>query len=162
MAMNNGFTFIIEVQGTRQSEFGERMFVYNYRIFDHYHRPVASMAVLADEHPDWKPASYGFSVLGCRHTLEFPVAKLTDYHDSLDELLTADNPFALITAAHILTQRTRKNDQERYEAKRRLVRLLYTSVTGTNNASSICSRFWIGWCGYRKDLSNNCGMKLLI
>ena len=115
----------IEVQGTRQNEFGERMFVYNYRIFDHYRRPVASMAVLADEHPDWKPASYGFSVLGCRHTLEFPVAKLTDYHDSLDELLTADNPFALITAAHILTQRTRKNDQERYEAKRRLVRLLY-------------------------------------
>lgn len=115
----------IEVQGTRQSEFGERMFVYNYRIFDHYRRPVASMAVLADEHADWKPTSYGFSTLGCTHTLVFPVAKLTDYHDQLDELLTADNPFALITAAHILTQRTRKNDQQRYEAKRRLVRLLY-------------------------------------
>ena len=37
----------------------------------------------------------------------------------------ADNPFAMITAAHILTQQTRKNDQARYQAKQQLVRLLY-------------------------------------
>jgi len=115
----------IEVQGTQQSGFAERMFVYNYRIYDHYRRPVASMAVLADEQTNWKPNSYGFEVLGCRHHLEFPIAKLTDYHDSLDALLVEDNSFAFITAAHILTQRTRKNHQERYTAKHHLVRLLY-------------------------------------
>jgi len=115
----------VEVQGTKQAEFAERMFVYNYRIFDRYKRPVASLAVLADEHKHWKPTSYGFAVLGCRHTLEFPVAKLTDYEDKVDELLASDNAFGLITAAHILTQQTRKQHQERYEAKLRLVRLLY-------------------------------------
>ena len=115
----------VEVQGTKQAEFAERMFIYNYRIFDRYKRPVASMAVLADEHKHWKPTSYGFAVLGCRHTLEFPVAKLTDYEDKTDELLASDNAFGLITAAHILTQQTRKQHQERYEAKLRLVRLLY-------------------------------------
>ena len=115
----------VEVQGTKQAEFAERMFVYNYRIFDRYKRPVASLAVLADEHKHWKPTSYGFAVLGCRHTLEFPVAKLTDYEDKVDELLASDNAFGLITAAHILTQKTRKKHQERYEAKLRLVRLLY-------------------------------------
>lgn len=36
-----------------------------------------------------------------------------------------DNAFALITAAHILTQKTRKNQQERYQAKLSLIRLLY-------------------------------------
>ncbi len=115
----------VEVQGTRQPEFAERMFVYNYRIFDRYKRPVASLAVLADEHKQWKPTSYGFSVLGCRHTLEFPVAKLTDYEEKLDELLTSDNAFGWITAAHILTQKTRTEDQERYNAKIRLLRILY-------------------------------------
>jgi Putative transposase, YhgA-like len=54
----------LEVQGTKQAEFAERMFVYNYRIYDRYDRPVASMAVLADEHERWKPTSYGFEVLG--------------------------------------------------------------------------------------------------
>jgi len=115
----------VEVQGTKQAEFAERMFVYNYRLFDRYKRPVASLAVLADEHKQWKPTSYGFTVLGCRHTLEFPVAKLTDYAERVEELLALDNAFGLITAAHILTQQTRKQHQERYEAKLRLVRLLY-------------------------------------
>jgi hypothetical protein len=36
-----------------------------------------------------------------------------------------DNAFALITAAHILTQQTRKNQQQRYQAKLSLIRLLY-------------------------------------
>jgi len=66
----------IEVQGTRQAEFAQRMFVYNYRIYDRFKRPVASLAVLADKHKYWKPASYGFSVLGYKLMMEFPVAKL--------------------------------------------------------------------------------------
>lgn len=115
----------IEIQGTKHVEFAKRMFVYNYRLFDRYDRPIVSMAVLADVQPDWKPTSYGFEVLGCKHFLEFPVAKLTDYYDRLDEMLVADNVFAVVTATHILTQRTRKNDDERYEAKRLLMRLLY-------------------------------------
>jgi hypothetical protein len=115
----------IEVQGTKQAEFAKRMFVYNYRIYDRYDRPVASLAVLADENKLWKPTSYGFKILGCAHTLEFPVAKLSDYYDQVDELLALDNAFALITAAHILTQKTRKQNQARYEAKLRLARILY-------------------------------------
>ena len=115
----------VEVQGTRQAEFAKRMFVYNYRIFDRYEKPVASLAVLADEHKQWKPTSWGYSVLGCRHTLEFPVAKLTDYDEKLDELLASENAFGLITAAHILTRQTRKEHQERYEAKLHLIKILY-------------------------------------
>jgi hypothetical protein len=83
------------------------------------------LAVLADENKQWKPTSYGFAVLGCRHTLEFPVAKLTDYEDKLDELLASNNAFGWITAAHILTQKTRTQDQERYNAKLSLLRILY-------------------------------------
>lgn len=43
----------------------------------------------------------------------------------LDRLLSDDNAFALVTAAHLLTQQTRRQHVKRYTAKRRLVRLLY-------------------------------------
>jgi len=101
------------------------MFVYNYRIFDRYDKPVASFAVLADEHSNWRPDNFSYGVLGSETSIHFPIAKLTDYHDKVDELLTMDNSFAVVTATHVLTQQTRKNAVERYKAKQLLVRLLY-------------------------------------
>lgn len=115
----------IEVQGTKQAEFSERMFVYNYRIYDRYRRPVASMAILVDEHVNWRPDYFCYSVLGSETSIRFPIAKLTDYHDQLEALKASENSFAIVTATHILTQQTRKNDHKRYEAKQLLVRLLY-------------------------------------
>jgi hypothetical protein len=43
----------IEVQGQFDAAFAERLFVYNYRLYDRYRRPVATLALLAllaDEH----------------------------------------------------------------------------------------------------------------
>ena len=47
------------------------------------------------------------------------------YAERLDALLADPNPFALVTAAHLLTQRTRRDMPGRYAAKWRLARLLY-------------------------------------
>ncbi len=115
----------IEVQSTKQSDFAKRMFVYNYRIFDKYDKPVASFAILADRHRHWRPNSWGFAFAGSKHTLEFSIVKLIDYEPKTDELLTLDNAFGLITAAHLLTQQTRRKNEDRYDAKLRLIRLLY-------------------------------------
>ncbi len=115
----------LEVQGRRQREFAERMFVYNDRLYDRYRRPVASMAVLADESADWHPTAFGFEVLGCEHTLKFPTAKLLDYAGRESELQAAENPFALVTLAHLLTQATRQDMEARYAAKWKLIQLLY-------------------------------------
>ena len=115
----------LEVQGSAQAEFAERMFVYNYRLYDRYRRPVASMAVLADESENWRPESFGFEVLGCRHTLEFPTAKLLAYAGQEEDLAVADNPFALVTLAHLLTRATRRDMRARFDAKWKLVQLLY-------------------------------------
>jgi len=115
----------LEVQGTAQAEFAERMFVYNYRIYDRYRRPVASMAVLADDTPSWKPEGFSYEVLGCKHSLQFPVAKLLDYADRVDALENDPNPFALVTLAHLQTRATRKDPDARFAAKWKLVQLLY-------------------------------------
>jgi hypothetical protein len=45
----------IEVQGQRDADFAQRMFTYNYRLFDRYACPIASLAVLADD--DGSPVS---------------------------------------------------------------------------------------------------------
>jgi len=84
----------IEVQGTRETGFAERMFVYNYRLFDRHRRPIVSLAVLADDAPDWKPSSFAFEALGCRHCLDFPTVKLLDYSGREGDLLQEENVFA--------------------------------------------------------------------
>jgi len=114
----------LEVQGTVQAEFAKRMFVYNYRIFDKYDRPVASMAVLADDSVDWKPQQYISEIFDCRMGIEFPVAKLMDYAGREPALAEDTNPFALVTLAHLQTRATRKDPQARFDAKWRLIKIL--------------------------------------
>ena len=115
----------LEVQGSAQAEFAERMFVYNYRIYDRYQRPVASMAVLADDTPNWKPQAFGYEVLDCQMGIRFPIAKLLDCADQAEALQHDPNPFALVTLAHLQTRATRTDPQARYAAKWKLVQLLY-------------------------------------
>ena len=115
----------VEVQGDRQADFERRMFVYNYRLFDRFNAPGASLAVLADDDPHWRPRHFVVDALGLKHTLELGVVKLLDHEHRLDELTHDGNPFALVTAAHLMTRRTRGDDLQRYEAKRKLVFLLY-------------------------------------
>lgn len=115
----------IEIQGQKDPAFAQRMFTYNYRLFDRYARPIASLAVLADNDAHWKPDYYGFNVLGCSHQLNFPVAKLLEYESELEQLEKHPNPFAIITAAHLRTRQTKHNPESRYRAKQALVRLLY-------------------------------------
>jgi hypothetical protein len=114
----------LEIQGEYDADFPQRVFVYNYRIFDRFKRPVATLAILADDAPGWRPRRYGYTLFGSRHYLSFPHVKLLDYLPKLEELLQEDNPFALVTAAHLMTRNTRKNKRHRYEAKLKLVEIL--------------------------------------
>lgn len=102
---DEGWIYIhVEVQSQPNRDFPERMFTYYYRIYDKYRRPVASMAVLADNDPLWKPDCFTRELFGCEAKFTFPSVKLADYQSRLDEILTSENPFALVTAAHLFTQ----------------------------------------------------------
>ncbi|WP_254507723.1 hypothetical protein [Anatilimnocola floriformis] len=48
----------VEVQGQEEAAFAQRMFVYNCRLVERYNKPVVSLAVLADENPNWAPAVF--------------------------------------------------------------------------------------------------------
>ena len=112
------------VQGQHDATFPERLFTYNYRLYDRYRRPVASLAVLADDRESWKPTHYGYQLYGCEVGIHFPTVKILDYAGQIEVLLEDPNPFALVTAAHLFTRRTRGDPEQRYAAKWQLAKLL--------------------------------------
>ena len=62
----------VEVQAQPDARLPERMFIYHYRIFDRYHRPVVSLAVLADEQAAWRPDHYEHDLWGAGYNLIIP------------------------------------------------------------------------------------------
>lgn len=115
----------IEIQADSQEAFAERMFIYHYRLYDRFRKPIASLAVLADPRPNWRPEAFSYEVCGCRLQLRFPVAKLLDWAGSEARLEDSANPFAVVTLAHLATRMTHKDMQARYAAKWRLIQGLY-------------------------------------
>jgi hypothetical protein len=83
----------IEVQGQYDAGFAERMFVYNYRTFDRFRRPVFSFAVLADERRSWRPRRFGYSGGDFELAMRFPIVKVLDYSRRRAELEASANPF---------------------------------------------------------------------
>lgn len=114
----------IEVQGQPESDFAKRMYVYNYRLFDRYDRPVVSLAVLGDSVGETL-GRFGYRRWGCAVNLEFPVVCLGDYRDRWDELEQSANPFAVVAQAHLKARETQNDATVRYQAKLRLIKSLY-------------------------------------
>ena len=72
----------VEVQGTVEARFDQRMYTYNYRLFDRYARSVASFAVLCDENVNWRPGTYQDALLGTSITFCYATAKLSTIRQS--------------------------------------------------------------------------------
>jgi hypothetical protein len=82
-------------------------------------------AILGDERPSWRPNSYGYKVWDCEVKLKFPIVKLLDYKKKWEYLEKSHNPFAVVVMAHLQTQETRHNPDQRLEFKWQLIRKLY-------------------------------------
>lgn len=114
----------VEVQGDPEAGFAERMYVYNYRIFDKYRTDIVSLAVLADATARFRPSAYTRERWGCALNFHFPTCKLLDLNARWAELEADTNPFALVVMAHLKAQESR-DGVTRKGWKMRLVRLLY-------------------------------------
>lgn len=113
----------VEVQGDAEAGFAERMYVYYYRLFDCYGVDVASLAVLADDRPGYRPSTYLRRRWGCEVQFRFPTEKLLDWHRRWTELEESSNPFALVVMAHLKAQET-KDGAARKGWKLHLIRLM--------------------------------------
>ncbi|MDB9374714.1 Rpn family recombination-promoting nuclease/putative transposase [Nodularia sphaerocarpa] len=112
----------VEVQSQYDKEFSQRMFIYNYRAFDLYQKPVVSLAILGDETNSWRPSYYQYGLGSSQLIFNFSSVKLLDYQ--WEELEQSNNIFAIVVMAHLKTKATNSNLSAR-EQWRNLSRLLY-------------------------------------
>jgi hypothetical protein len=113
----------VEVQSQYDKEFSQRMFIYNYRAFDLYQKPVISLAILGDETKSWRPNSYQYGFGSSQLIFNFSIVKLLDYQ--WEELEQSNNIFAIVVMAHLKTKATNSNLSAREQWKWNLARLLY-------------------------------------
>ena len=52
------------MQAQRDASLARRVLDYNYRIFKQYSQPVASLMLLADDDPGWRPHALHNQLLG--------------------------------------------------------------------------------------------------
>jgi hypothetical protein len=115
----------VEVQAQRDISLARRVLDYNYRIFKEYERPVASLVLLADDDPNWRPHAFHNRLFGTVMGISFATVKLLDYAAREAALLASRNPFALVTLAHLRTQQARRDPDALYASKWQLTKLLY-------------------------------------
>ncbi|MFM7189997.1 MAG: hypothetical protein ACKOX2_04140, partial [Microcystaceae cyanobacterium] len=115
----------VEIQSQYDASFPRRMYVYNYRAFDLYQKPVVSLAILGDERPNWRPNHFRYGLAGSEMTLNFSMVKLLDYEARWSELESSGNPFAMIVMAHLKTKATTGDPEQREVWKWSLIRGLY-------------------------------------
>lgn len=115
----------VEVQMQPETEFPERLFVYNYRIRDRFGVRCATFAVLTDDDARWRPTRYEDSLLGTVLRMDFATAKLLDLEQDWAPLEASANPFAVVVMAHAKHRATRRNPHERLTWKLDLTKSLY-------------------------------------
>ena len=115
----------VEVQSQYDVTFSRRMYIYNYRAFDLYQKPVVSLAILGDERPNWRPNHFRYGLASSEVSIKFSMVKLLDYEERWFELSSSINPFAMIVMAHLKTKATTGDPEQREIWKWSLIRGLY-------------------------------------
>ncbi len=115
----------IEIQGSPEKNFAERMYIYNYRIFDKFRNEVITLAILSDTNPEFREHTYRVSRAGFELLFKFPVIKLIDFKGKEGELATCENPFAIVVRTFLKTVATQGAAQERYSWKKSFLLELY-------------------------------------
>lgn len=115
----------IEVQAQRDAALPKRMHDYHSRISEAYSLPVASLALLADAHPRWRPDSFHQQFENTTSAFSFGTAKLLDYAVDTSALEASDNPVAWLTLAHRRSQLAHHDPNKLYSAKLHLTALLF-------------------------------------
>ena len=115
----------IEIQGQKTKDFAQRMYTYNYRIFDKFQRNIVSLALLTDTNPNYRPNVFKFEQWNFSLNFKFPLAKIIDYIDYDFEKEYRKNPFSILMQAYLKTMETQGDNFKRYQWKKKFVATLY-------------------------------------
>ena len=114
-----------DIQDQKDDDFSQRMYTYNYRLFDRYNHHAASFAVLGDTNVTWKPGPFEQGIWDCNVKFEYPVVKIAEKVKNWKALEKSNNPFAIVTMVHWRAIKTAKNKKNRVNEKIALIKHLY-------------------------------------
>jgi plasmid maintenance system killer protein len=116
----------IEVQGEPDNTLPERVYVYNYRIYDHYrelNENVVSLVILTDEDKNFRPDKYHVKHGKYELLMKIPIVKIIDFRNKFDELEKSPNPMALVVLAQLKSYEAKRADVNgKYDIKLNLFR----------------------------------------
>ena len=101
------------------------MLIYRYRIFDRHRVSVASLAILIDDDPNWRPRNYISEMWESSWQFHFPILKILDYESKKQWLMSHQNPLAIVILAQLGVIETKKDHIKRLDFKTELTRLLF-------------------------------------
>lgn len=117
----------IEVQGYKEENFARRMFIYYYRIFDKYNHQVVSLVILTDDDVSYRPDTFIQTGWGFEHKLHFPLVKIIDFKNKINELEQSSNPMAIVVLAQLkCLEAFNKTPTVKFDVKLTLIRMLYS------------------------------------
>lgn len=67
-----------EVQGYGEKKYSKRNFIYFYRLFDRFDDNIATITILTDTNPTYKPFDYRYENYGTKLIYEFPIYKVLE------------------------------------------------------------------------------------
>lgn len=122
----------VEVQGSRESEFSERMFQYFYRIYDRHKEKIVALAVHTSSENIERMTRFEYDYFGTELIYSYNNYKTEDYSDA--ELERSENIFSKVVLAAKALHQTKDELERRYRFKRRLMRKLIQSENYSRTA----------------------------
>jgi hypothetical protein len=133
----------IEVQMQYDPKLPRRIFDYCCRIHSRYKIPVVPLVILGDTRRSWRPTTYsgGFGKLGL--SIRFATCKVSDFKGRLEDRHHRDNLTIFIIAAHLGTQKHRRDPASLSECRLELTQELYARGYTQEDLRSLV--FLIDW-----------------
>jgi hypothetical protein len=119
------FMIHTEIQVSWQPDFSRRMFTCYYRILDRFDEPVVCIGILGDNSRSWRPDVWETELFDSQLRFTYPIVKLRDFADKVEDLRSSTNPFATVITSHLNAQSSANNIHDRFRFKVELVRSLY-------------------------------------
>ena len=115
----------VEVQGSKENEFPERMFQYFYRIYDRHQEKIIAVAVHTFVESAENMKRFEYDYFGTALNYSYNNYRTEDYPDR--ELECSENIFSKVVLAAKAVHKTKNEVEKRYQFKMKLMRELLGS-----------------------------------
>ena len=125
----------IEIQGYYDKKFDERMYSYQYKIYDRFKKDIVALAVFTENRKNYKPDKFYRENYGTEITYKYNVYKVLE--QSEQELLKSKNIFSVVVLASLFSLKSNNNEDMKLNFKIELAKLLFKRNYSTKYFSDL-------------------------